>query len=254
MKNLKFILLALVHFVFLANSAQAHYDPNIGRWLSRDPIAERGGVNLYGFVKNDAINNWDLLGLEIPEKLQCCKITKIIDNFDTVHERHEYPISENGIWNHPTGRTWKGQMTVVCADGNQFTASIQTGGMRMRNSSIRGPSETNPLGDDSTAPSGDFSLSTSRPGKGFPVNVSGTGRGDVTKHFAGYEGSHGCPTLNVQSEWDTFVELMNMNRTKFGQSSVKLRVQYPNVKPVGSRGNGKSDPPLIPIAIPFFAN
>ena len=254
MKNLKFILLALVHLVFLANSAQAHYDPNIGRWLSRDPIAERGGVNLYGFVKNDAINNWDLLGLEIPEKLKCCKITKIIDNFDTVHERHEYPISENGIWNHPTGRTWKGQMTVVCADGNQFTASIQTGGMRMRNSSIRVPSETNPLGDDSTAPSGDFSLSTSRPGKGFPVNVSATGRGDVTKHFAGYEGSHGCPTLNVQSEWYTFVELMNMNRIKFGQSSVKLRVQYPNVKPVGSRGNGKSDPPLVPDAIPFFEN
>lgn len=64
MKNLKFILLALVHFVFLANSAQAHYDPNIGRWLSRDPIAERGGVNLYGFVGNDGVNRLDYLGLE----------------------------------------------------------------------------------------------------------------------------------------------------------------------------------------------
>ena len=62
MKNLKFILLALVHLVFLANSAQAHYDPNVGRWLSRDPIAERGGVNLYGFIENDGINSWDILG------------------------------------------------------------------------------------------------------------------------------------------------------------------------------------------------
>ena len=26
------------------------YDPALGRWLSRDPIAERGGINLYGYV------------------------------------------------------------------------------------------------------------------------------------------------------------------------------------------------------------
>lgn len=64
MKNLKFILLALAHLIFLASSAQAHYDPNIGRWLSRDPIAERGGVNLYGFVENDGISRSDYLGLE----------------------------------------------------------------------------------------------------------------------------------------------------------------------------------------------
>jgi|GEM_PF-3375297 len=63
MKNLKFILLALVHLVFLANSAQAHYDPNVGRWLSRDPIAERGGVNLYGFVGNDGVSLVDKNGL-----------------------------------------------------------------------------------------------------------------------------------------------------------------------------------------------
>jgi len=64
MKNLKFILLALVHLVFLANSARAHYDPNIGRWLSRDPIMEEGGLNLYGFVNNDGLNSTDYLGLD----------------------------------------------------------------------------------------------------------------------------------------------------------------------------------------------
>lgn len=40
------------------------YDPLTGRWLSRDPIEERGGVNLYGFVENGGVNQWDLLGLE----------------------------------------------------------------------------------------------------------------------------------------------------------------------------------------------
>jgi len=40
-----------------------YYDPVTGRWPSRDPIEERGGVNLYGFVGNDVANKWDLLGL-----------------------------------------------------------------------------------------------------------------------------------------------------------------------------------------------
>jgi RHS repeat-associated protein len=39
------------------------YDPNSGRWPSRDPIGERGGLNLYGFVGNNAVNWVDVLGL-----------------------------------------------------------------------------------------------------------------------------------------------------------------------------------------------
>jgi hypothetical protein len=33
-------------------------------WPSRDPIGEEGGMNLYGFVGNDGVNFFDLLGLE----------------------------------------------------------------------------------------------------------------------------------------------------------------------------------------------
>lgn len=40
-----------------------YYDPVTGRWPSMDPIGERGGVNLYGFVGNDGVNRLDLLGL-----------------------------------------------------------------------------------------------------------------------------------------------------------------------------------------------
>jgi len=40
-----------------------YYDPLTGRWPLRDPIGERGGVNLYGFVGNDGVNRWDLLGM-----------------------------------------------------------------------------------------------------------------------------------------------------------------------------------------------
>ena len=40
-----------------------YYSPSLGRWLSRDPIEEQGGLNLYGFVNNDPVNMWDRLGL-----------------------------------------------------------------------------------------------------------------------------------------------------------------------------------------------
>jgi len=41
-----------------------YYNPKLGRWLTKDPIKEQGGVNLYGMVGNGIINLWDKLGLE----------------------------------------------------------------------------------------------------------------------------------------------------------------------------------------------
>ena len=40
-----------------------YYNASTGRWLSRDPIGEDGGVNLCDFVANDPINKSDPLGL-----------------------------------------------------------------------------------------------------------------------------------------------------------------------------------------------
>ncbi len=39
------------------------YDPNLQRWLNRDPIAESGGVNLYANCNNSLIGGVDSLGL-----------------------------------------------------------------------------------------------------------------------------------------------------------------------------------------------
>jgi len=41
------------------------YDPKRGRWVSRDPIAEKGGVNLYAYVEGDPVRNFDSLGLSV---------------------------------------------------------------------------------------------------------------------------------------------------------------------------------------------
>ena len=38
-------------------------NPSTGRWLSRDPIGEAGGVNLMAFTHNDLVNLIDPFGL-----------------------------------------------------------------------------------------------------------------------------------------------------------------------------------------------
>jgi RHS repeat-associated protein len=39
------------------------YDPEAGRWISRDPIQEEGGLNLYAYVGNSPLDATDRLGL-----------------------------------------------------------------------------------------------------------------------------------------------------------------------------------------------
>ena len=47
-----------VHFYGLR-----YYKPELGRWINRDPIEERGGLNLYVFIQNRGMNAIDLFGL-----------------------------------------------------------------------------------------------------------------------------------------------------------------------------------------------
>ncbi len=50
-----------------AVSGRRYYNPSQGRFLGRDPIAEKGGLNLYGFCRNNSINRWDMLGMRPDE-------------------------------------------------------------------------------------------------------------------------------------------------------------------------------------------
>jgi hypothetical protein len=61
-KRTALVLLIVCASLLLAHDALAFYNPQTGRWLSRDPIEERGGKNLYAFVANDPIKSIDSLG------------------------------------------------------------------------------------------------------------------------------------------------------------------------------------------------
>ena len=58
MKSLLIVLVALPSCAF------GFYNPSIGRWQTPDPIEEKGGLNLYAFCRNDAVNSADPLGLD----------------------------------------------------------------------------------------------------------------------------------------------------------------------------------------------
>jgi len=47
-----------------------YYNPVLGRWPSRDPIEEEGGLNFYGFVGNSPILGVDPLGLAVERELR----------------------------------------------------------------------------------------------------------------------------------------------------------------------------------------
>jgi hypothetical protein len=92
MKNhLLLKLLLLIHA--LCSIAHAHYDPQVGRWMSRDPIAENGGLNLYGFVGNDGVNHVDILGEKILYDHDFCYDPTYAERPETRHSRSVATVS-----------------------------------------------------------------------------------------------------------------------------------------------------------------
>jgi uncharacterized protein RhaS with RHS repeats len=60
-------------------TAHCFYNPSTGRWLSRDPIDEGGGPNLYGFVSNQPTERSDALGQKADFSLTYSTVKKSPD-------------------------------------------------------------------------------------------------------------------------------------------------------------------------------
>jgi RHS repeat-associated protein len=66
------------------------YSPYFDRFLSRDPIEKRGGLNLYAFCQNDPINKWDYLGMKSNDDI-CVR-------WETVHIMGGPPLNRCAEW------------------------------------------------------------------------------------------------------------------------------------------------------------
>ncbi|MEO8353107.1 MAG: RHS repeat-associated core domain-containing protein [Chthoniobacteraceae bacterium] len=82
-----------------------YYQATTGRWINRDPIEERGGVNLYGFLENSSLGRIDALGLFMEDILLSdmfcpCKCSGVTWTFNPGGKTFQYGITAgNGFGN-----------------------------------------------------------------------------------------------------------------------------------------------------------
>jgi RHS repeat-associated protein len=174
------------------------YDPDLGRWLSRDPIGEQGGTNLYGYVENDSVGAIDLLGLE----------TEII-----IHRNAPSPGGR--------ARDASGTMSVFHDGRFQFSTPVNqygyqdgTHGIYPGDYSVRPRSNA-----DSTSQFPNGTPGVIAPGLTTPGDA-GHGFHDVYIHYeANLSGgdSRGCPTI-TRLLADRIRALMEMDQKK-GEST-----------------------------------
>lgn len=91
-----------------------HYSPNDGRFLSRDPIEEQGGLNLYAFVGNNAIRRNDILG----ESWELKKITILKKELHKI----SFSITGGGISGDllsSGAALWKVEAKLLCECGEE---------------------------------------------------------------------------------------------------------------------------------------
>ena len=100
--------LALLYYGF------RYYNSSTGRWASRDPIGERGGVNLVGFVENKSQNTVDAFGLQgLPSPERIFQILADPANYETDWAGREILYrwaTGGGDWNIRNDRNWESYM------------------------------------------------------------------------------------------------------------------------------------------------
>ena len=97
------------------------YDPLTGRWPSRDPIEEEGGVNIYEFVGNSSVGRRDRLGLYcVQTSFRWITYPKIVRA--TLH----WETAGEVTYLDEIVAEWEGEAEVGCCCGPSFWRSVYT--------------------------------------------------------------------------------------------------------------------------------
>ena len=110
-----------------------HLNPHDGRWISRDPIEEEGGWNLFAFVGNKIFNQSDILGLictiEYSIKLHTILIRKVDKDSNILRLTTSRVFSGNGDGkNNPDNVGNKDNGPIP--PGKYYVIKRQSGGIR----------------------------------------------------------------------------------------------------------------------------
>jgi uncharacterized protein RhaS with RHS repeats len=106
MKSTRHVILMFFCALLFPVIGQCFYNPSTGKWLSRDPIEEQGGANLYQFVFNAPIAAVDFVGLAIKTRnknntqtitLGNCEVTIVIGH-GSQNNPHVFKGPPNACW------------------------------------------------------------------------------------------------------------------------------------------------------------
>ena len=95
------------------------YNPSFGGWLSRDPIEEQGGANVYGFVRNDPVGKADLHGLfAVPSGMTSEELCGCFE-FKVTYDKNNYWLWQTDFDDEPiTGNLISADVDRVTVDGS----------------------------------------------------------------------------------------------------------------------------------------
>jgi len=140
------------------NYAYRYYSPELGRFINRDPIEERGGINLYAFVGNSPVNRYDRFGLLIQRyEMDPAQLPVTAVPPSDLPESHDHGTVTSGAtrarWNFNVGADINADVVVLKVDGNlSLELSYNQRERRSGNPGFLGHDNPNayPLGELST--------------------------------------------------------------------------------------------------------
>ena len=75
-----------------------YYSPELGRWVNRDPIGERGGVNLLAFTENRPVDRLDRLGLAVLKREKGTLTTRMCGAFGSFEDFSVDKMGDDSGW------------------------------------------------------------------------------------------------------------------------------------------------------------
>jgi RHS repeat-associated protein len=76
-----------------------YYNPQLARWMSRDPLGMVDGPNVYAYVRGNAVNNVDPLGLIVPVVVIALMVAAVVGAWGWICAKKAMAFAEQALGN-----------------------------------------------------------------------------------------------------------------------------------------------------------